>query len=158
MSKKMDIIQTDNTQTVFTTYTTKGCVMHIASTQVSENIVVHNSTAISRGNTFLNLITGEHFGDAIDLLITAVNNRTRERNFFKLYCDLLDQSITEEEFNEIIDKDEDNYIVSENENPEHGRVSIALNLSKRIKDVNSINDFSSLFSFNQHEIELLAIE
>lgn len=158
MSKKIDIIQTDNTQTEFTTFTTEGCVMHIASNQVGENIVVHNSTAISRGNTFIDLITGEHYGDAIDLLITAVNNRTRERNFFKLYCDLLDQSITEEEFNEIIDNDEDNYIVSENENPEQERVSLALNLSKRIKNINSINDFSSIFSFNQLVIEQLAIE
>lgn len=158
MNKEINILQPDNNKTVLTTFTSDKCVVCTASTPVSENLVVHRSISISEGNTFLNLITGEHFNDAIELLITAVNNRTKERNFFKLYCDLLDQSITEEEFNEIVDKNEDNYIVGENESAEPKRVSLALKLSKRIKDVNSINDFSSLFSFNQHEIEQLAIE
>lgn len=158
MSKEMDILQTENNKTVLTTYKTDKCVTYTASTPISGNLVVHSSISLSEGNQFLNLITGEHFNNALEMLITAVNNRTRERNFFKLYCDLLDQSLTEEEFNEIIDKDEDNYIVSENENPDPGRVSLALKLSKRIKDVNSINDFSSLFSFNPHKIEQLAIE
>ncbi len=92
------------------------------------------------------------------MLFKAVNNRTRERNYFQLYCNLLDGSITEREFDETIANREDDYIIDESESPSVNKVSLALSLSRKIKDVNSITDLSSLFSFNPNSLENLVLK
>ena len=53
---------------------------------------------ISSCYTFSERITGKlfEFDKAVSLLIRAINNRTIERNYFKLYSELLDRIITED--------------------------------------------------------------
>ena len=46
-----------------------------------------------------------------DLYVRAINNRTRERNYFKLYSSLLRGDISDDDFDEEIDKNEDDYVV-----------------------------------------------
>ncbi|HMM18342.1 MAG TPA: hypothetical protein PKC47_12555, partial [Petrimonas sp.] len=128
------------------------------STPMGNNLQVHKSISFSENNQFHKIISGDIYRDAIEMLTTAVNNRTIERNYFKLYCELLDGSLSDEEFDALINQNEEDYIVSENIEPEPSQVSLALKLSKRIKDVKSINDLASLFSFNSKSIEQLAIE
>jgi predicted nucleotidyltransferase component of viral defense system len=108
---------------------------------------------ISKDNSFLKTITGED--DAIKLLLKAVNNRTIERDYFKLYCEMLDSSITAEEFDHLIESNETDYVVSETDEPNDTQVKTALRLSEHIKGVDSLNDFTALFSFNPNKIEAL---
>jgi hypothetical protein len=134
-----------------------NCIIYTRAFSSGE-MKIHHSISVSRGDEFINIISGNTEKEVIDLLFTAVNNRTRERNYFKLYCDLLDGTITEEQFDEEIAKKESDYIVDESEDPSLYKVSLAIKLAKHIKDVDSINDLSSLFSFNPKSIEKLAIE
>jgi hypothetical protein len=68
---------------------------------------------------------------------------------------MLDSSITEEEFDKIIESDENNYVVNENNEPDDNQIRIAWKLSTLIKGVHSVNDFTALFSFNPKKIEAI---
>ncbi|MDR0864297.1 MAG: hypothetical protein LBO74_05115 [Candidatus Symbiothrix sp.] len=107
----------------------------------------------SKGDEFLRTILGED--DVVKLLLTAVNNRTIERDYFKLYCEMLDSSITEEEFDKIIESNETDYVVNEINEPNDNQIKTALRLSDYIKGINSVNDFTALFSFNPKKIEAI---
>lgn len=114
------------------------------------NKYVHEAFVICNDDEFIKSICGEN--EAIKLLLKAVNNRTIERDYFKLYCEMLDNTISEEEFDSTIAANENEYIVSESDIPSQIQLEIALKLSKYIKRINSINDFTSLFSFNYNEL------
>lgn len=114
------------------------------------NKYVHEAIVICDDDEFIKSICGEN--EAIKLLLKAVNNRTIERDYFKLYCEMLDNTVSEEEFDRIIAAKEDEYIVSESDTPSQIQLEIALKLSKYIRRVNGINDFTSLFSFNYKEL------
>lgn len=86
------------------------------------------------------------------LLIRAVNNRTRERNYFKLYCEMLDGNITEEEFDKEIDENEDKYIISQEESATIEDIEMVLNICPHILGVNDPNDMIELFSFTEKSI------
>lgn len=86
--------------------------------------------------------------EAIRLLLKAVNNRTIQRNYFRLYSELMDNTISEEEFDKELEENESNYVVEGNEDPSEETLSMALSLSRQIMDINNIDDLSSLFSFN----------
>ena len=103
----------------------------------------------------MKLITGETESKIINLLFTAVNNRTIERNFFKKYCDMLDGTISENDFEGYIQNDEKEYIVDESITPDLETVELALCLIKKIKNVDTVNDLSSLFSFNPGALDNL---
>ena len=83
------------------------------------------------------------------LFTRAVNNRTRERNYFKLYCEMLDGNITEEEFDKEIDDNEDKYIINQNENASIEDIELALDVSPQLMDVKDTNDMAELFSFSE---------
>jgi predicted nucleotidyltransferase component of viral defense system len=114
---------------------------------------IHIATIVSKDNAFYKAISGN--SDAIELLIKAVNNRTRERDYFRLYCEMLDSSITEEEFDEKIKSNGDDYVINESDEPDEAKIKIALKLIKHINGINSIDDFTSLFSFNPKKIETI---
>lgn len=86
------------------------------------------------------------------LLIRAVNNRTRERNYFRLYNQLLDKEITDEEFDKEIDENEDDYVVSNNEEANINDIEVALSLRPYLKDVKDVDDMADLFSFSGNSI------
>lgn len=132
-----------------------GCISK--TIEVSSNIKdlkIHHTVSVSIGNKFINILSGN--SEITEMLIKAVNNRTRERNYFKLYCDLLDGTISDDEFDNQLSLNEDEYIVDENERPSIDKTKLALKLAENIKDVKTLNDLSSLFSFNPNALEELA--
>lgn len=82
-----------------------------------------------------------------EMLINAVNNRTRERNYYKLYTRLLENEITDEEFDKEIDDNPDDYVVPIDKIPTEQEFYEAIRLSGKIKDVYTQGDMESLFSF-----------
>lgn len=90
---------------------------------------------------------------ALNLLVRAVNNRTRERNYFKKYCELLDNEISEEEFDNEISNNEDEYVVPAGVDAPTDDVQTALCLSQLLKGIGSTDDFMSLFSFTDKSVE-----
>ena len=95
------------------------------------------------------------------MLCHAIDNRTIERNYFKLLSDFLEGLITEHEFDTEILKHEDLYVVSTDINPSLEQVEKALYIAENLKQkIDNSSDLSTLFSFNptltdQH---LLAID
>ena len=68
-----------------------------------------------------------------------------------------DGTISEKEFDKILSDNESDYIVDENLEPNINDTKMALRLSKHIISVNTINDLSSLFSFNPDVLEEQAL-
>lgn len=87
-----------------------------------------------------------------ELLVRAVNNRTRERNFFRLYADMLEHNITEEEYTRELEERQDEYVLPLPVEADMADIETAVQLSKRIKGVESMDDFQSLFSFSDKSI------
>ena len=88
----------------------------------------------------------------IELLIRAVNNRTRERNYFKRYCEMLDGCITKGQFDKEIEQNESKYIVSQDQDASSEDIKIALELSPSLLDMPSVDDLADLFSFSEKSI------
>lgn len=86
------------------------------------------------------------------LLIRAVNNRTRERNYFRKYTELLEGDITEEEFDREIEEHEDDYVVSNNKDADAEDIKIAMFLAQYLKDVDYADDMSDIFSFSNESV------
>ena len=93
-----------------------------------------------------------HVDRLAELLIKAVNNRTRERNYFKRLIELFQNEITEEEFDKEIENNEDEYVITANETPTREDLVLACEVAKHIKDVKDIDDLAALFSFNQESM------
>ena len=88
----------------------------------------------------------------VNLLIRAFNNRTRERNYFKLYSEMLEGDISEEYFNKEIEENSDKYVVPAGEESEPQDVYLALSVSPQMKCIESSDDFISIFSFNDNAV------
>jgi len=88
-----------------------------------------------------------------DFLVRAVNNRTRERNFFKLYNELLEKRITDEDFDKTIEDQEDDYVVSQDQDADLNDLRLALFLASDIKDVEDADDVAALFSFSHESLK-----
>ena len=88
-----------------------------------------------------------------ELLVRAVNNRTRERNYFKKYCELLDGEISEEDFDREIDSNKDDYVVPAGADADIRDIELALQVVPRLKGVESTDDFAALFSFSDASIQ-----
>ncbi len=85
------------------------------------------------------------------LLIRAVNNRTRERNYFRLYNQLLENEITEDAFDREIEEKEDDYVVSNHEDADQTDIEIALSLCPYL-NVKDVDEMADLFSFSDSSI------
>ena len=107
-------------------------------------------------NKALNVVTS--IDRMSQLLIRAVNNRTRERNYFRLYSQLLENEITDEEFDKEIEENEDDYVVSDNEDVDLNDIEVALSLRHYIKDVKDVDDMADLFSFSDKSIRKSLVE
>ena len=88
-----------------------------------------------------------------ELMTRAINNRTRERNYFKLYCDMLDGSITEEEFDKEIEENEDRYVIKQNQDASVEDMEVALEVSPLLMDVKSPDDMAEVFSFSEKSMQ-----
>ena len=76
----------------------------------------------------------------IDIMTIAINNRTRERNYFKLYCQLLQNEISEADFNRMIDENPNEYVPEEYHNYGPLEIALARKASENIMDVADLND------------------
>lgn len=132
--------------------------VEVVSQPLTENSDTSLKLALikSKGSDFEDALLGRKAENALKLLLTAVNNRTVERDFFRLYCDYLDGSITEEEYNRQLEEHGSDYIVSEDVIPSDETLELALRLAKKIKGVESIEDFTSLFSFDGAKVRQIA--
>lgn len=113
---------------------------------------------ISSCNTFSERITGKLFDKAVSLLIRAINNRTIERNYFKLYSELLDRIITEDEFDKELNEHESEYVINNDIIPTKEELELVLKLIPHIKDVTNSEDLSSLFSFKSNQLDKLLLQ
>lgn len=90
-----------------------------------------------------------------ELLIRAVNNRTRERNYFRKYCELLENQISDEDFDREISEHEDDYVVAQEGPADEKDWEIALRLAPRLKDTGYVDDIAALFSISQQPYQKL---
>jgi len=127
------------------------------STVISDNL---HMTAVTDGNLTAfagvaknNIFSIERSVDRErELLLRAVNNRTRERNFFRLYADYLEKTISEEEYERLLEEQQDEYVLPVPVEADTSDIETAVRLSGQIKDVESMDDFQSLFSFSDGSI------
>lgn len=138
--------------------TNGDCSMAIYKVAEDGGIQHHISYSIAPENSFLNIVTSEKSRKALELLLLAVNNRTIERNYFKRYAEMLEEVITEDEFAKELETNPNDYIVEQNQEPDLERVKLALELSEKIKDVDTMDDLSSLFSFCPLALESIITE
>lgn len=117
---------------------------------VTMNDGVHTAFVGVADNKAINIITS--IDRMSQLLIRAVNNRTRERNYFRLYNQLLEKEITDEEFDKEIDEKEDDYVVLNNEEADINDIEVALSLCPYLKDVKDVDDMADIFSFSGNSI------
>ena len=121
----------------------------------------NNETAIFAGTSTVDVlpqILNPNFPIREKMLIDAVNNRTRERNYFRLYCKLLEKYISEEEFDEELDKHPLLYINPMNIIPNKLNFLEAFKLAPHIMDADSIGSLEALFSFDENVFDTLCTE
>lgn len=98
--------------------------------------------------------TYNYFTKSLSLLAEAVNNRTRERNYFKKYTELLLGEISEEEFDQEIENNESLYVVQPHIDATLSDISLAALLVENadIMDIDSIDDIADIFSFKYQSV------
>lgn len=99
---------------------------------------------------FFNISTADRLKE---LMTRAVNNRTRERNYFKLYCEMLDGNITEEEFDKEIEEHEDKYIIKQDKDASIEDIEVALEVSPSLMNITSPDDMAEVFSFSEKSMQ-----
>ena len=108
-----------------------------------------------RGDSFTSILNSFVPENAISLLIRAINNRTVERNYFRLYSQLLEDSISEDRFDEEIEHHEEDYVISTDHKPSQEEVQFILRIADKIKDLNNSTDMATLFSFDMDQTDNL---
>lgn len=133
----------DDTKTLYMSYQADGNPIVAIQDGKSETLAF---AGLIEKTKFFNINSAER---QKNLLIHAVNNRTRERNYFKLYCEMLDGIISEEDFDKEIDNHEEKYMINQNEDATIEDIEFALELSPQLMDVKDTNDMAELFSFSE---------
>ena len=109
------------------------------------------------GHTTNGVLSSWIMGDipqrVIDLAVKAINNRTRERNFYRLGEQLALGEISEEEYDHILEEHEDDYIIKCDFKPSEMDMKVAAHLAPKIIDVKDTDDLAVLFSFDESEIK-----
>lgn len=105
------------------------------------------------GHTTKGVLSSWIMGDIpqriIELAVNAINNRTRERNFFRLGEQLALGEISEEEYDRTLDLNEDEYVIKCDIKPSEMDMIVASHLAPRIMDVEDTDDLAVLFSFDE---------
>ena len=121
---------------------------------------VENATVFigkTKGNP-LNFTAGIMSEKVVNLFFRAINNRTVERNYFRLYSEMLEGSISEDEYYAAIKENEDDYVLKNDEMPTREELLAALSIASKVKDVENSEDLSSLFSFNSETVDKMLTE
>lgn len=136
-----------NTTTIYTTYQTDGSPVVAIQDNGKDRVAF---AGVVNKAQFFRISTADRLKD---LMTRAINNRTRERNYFKLYCDMLDGNITEEEFDKEIELNEDKYIIKQDHDASTEDIEVALEVSPSIMDVKSPDDMAEIFSFSEKSMQ-----
>lgn len=127
------------------------------SQQTKYIAVANNGTVTFQGetkeSTFGDFMTGVISNKFIKMAVTAIKNRTRERNFARLSEQLALGEITEAEYEEELENNEDRYVIQCNQKPSSYELKSALLIANELDDVKDTDDLSVLFSFDETEIQ-----
>ena len=110
-------------------------------------------TGITSNESFKEVLHGNLPKEIMDMFINAINNRTRERNFIRLNAQLEAGDITEEEFDNELDEHEDRYLITKKIHPTLEQLYLSVKASENILDINDMEDFSELFSFEEKSVQ-----
>lgn len=136
-----------NTTTIYTIFQPDGSSVVAVQEDNRDRIAIAGTVNKAM---FFNISTADRLKE---LMTRAINNRTRERNYFKLYCDMLDGSITEEEFDKEIEENEDRYVIKQNQDASVEDMEVALEVSPLLMDVKSPDDMAEVFSFSEKSMQ-----
>lgn len=98
-------------------------------------------------------IMGEIPQRLVDLAVKAINNRTRERNFSRLGEQLALGEISEEEYDRVLEEQEDDYVIRCDVKPSETDIKMAVSLASQVMDVEDTDDLAVLFSFDESVIK-----
>lgn len=144
-------MQNDNVITIETSGFEPSKYFYLKSNGIEVSAVSNGTQTAFTGIADNDVFKKTFNDDQTQLLLKAVNNRTRERNYFRLYSQFLDNEITAEEFEKEIDDHEHLYVVDTSDSPSEVELSTASKLAKHILSVDSLDDFFSLFSFSEEK-------
>lgn len=136
-----------NTTTIYTAYQNDGSSVIAIQDNNKDRVTF---AGVANKARFFSISTADRLKD---LMTRAINNRTRERNYFKLYCDMLGGNITEDEFDREIEQNEDKYIIKQDCDASIEDIEVALELSPSIMDVKSPDDMAEIFSFSEKSMQ-----
>ena len=85
----------------------------------------------------------------VEILINAINNITRQRNYSWLLADKLSGDISQKEYEEELRNNPDNYNITRDINISPEEIDVLADLSKYIKGVNTLADFVNLFGISK---------
>jgi hypothetical protein len=134
-----------NTTTIYTAYKNDGS--SVIAIQDKGRVTF---ASVANKARFFSISTADRLKE---LMTRAINNRTRERNYFKLYCDMLDGNITEDEFGREIEQNEDKYIIKQDCDASVEDIEVTLEVSPSIMDVKSPDDMAEIFSFSEKSMQ-----
>lgn len=136
-----------NTTTIYTAYQNDGSSVIAIQDNNKDRVTF---AGVANKARFFSISTADRLKD---LMTRAINNRTRERNYFKLYCDMLGGNITEDEFDKEIEQNEDKYIIKQDCDASIEDIEVALEVSPSIMDVKSPDDMAEIFSFSEKSMQ-----
>ena len=136
-----------NTTTIYTAYQNDGSSVIAIQDNNKDRVTF---AGVANKARFFSISTADRLKD---LMTRAINNRTRERNYFKLYCDMLGGNITEHEFDREIEQNEDKYIIKQDCDASIEDIEVALEVSPSIMDVKSPDDMAEIFSFSEKSMQ-----
>ena len=136
-----------NTTTIYTAYKNDGSSVIAIQDNNRDRVTF---AGVANKARFFSISTADRLKE---LMTRAINNRTRERNYFKLYCDMLGGNITEDEFDKEIEQNEDKYIINQDCDASIEDIEVALEVSPSIMDVKSPDDMAEIFSFSEKSMQ-----
>lgn len=136
-----------NTTTIYTAYQNDGSSVIAIQDNNKDKVTF---AGVANKARFFSISTADRLKE---LMTRAINNRTRERNYFKLYCDMLGGNITEDEFDREIEQNEDKYIIKQDCDASIEDIEVALEVSPSIMDVKSPDDMAEIFSFSEKSMQ-----
>ena len=84
-----------------------------------------------------------------EILIDAINNVTKQRNYCRLLIDKLSGDITQKEYEEELRNHSDEYTIIRNNNVSAEDIDLLADLSKYIKGVDTLENFFDLFGISK---------
>lgn len=136
-----------NTTTIYTAYKNDGSSVIAIQDNNKDRVTF---AGVANKARFFSISTADRLKE---LMTRAINNRTRERNYFKLYCDMLGGNITEDEFDQEIEQNEDKYIIKQDCDASIEDIEVALEVSPSIMDVKSPDEMAEIFSFSEKSMQ-----